>query len=322
MKTITLLKLIRYKNLIMMAVMMLMMKICVIDPLIAIFNLKPTFTYLDFIILTLGQLLVAAGGYVINDYFDIQADKINRPDSRIIGEEVSRGTATNLHLGMSIAGCVLGLLVSLRVGFWPLGLLFPFEVGLLWFYSSAYKGMFLVGNVVVAALVASLPFLPSLYEYRGLIAVDDPSITAGAFDPTVLIYWSVGYGSFAFLTTLTREIIKDMEDIDGDMEQGCNTMPIVIGIPACKIIVSLLIAATIGGVALAYYNFLGDDLKSGIYLGVAVVLPSLLLMVGVFRASNKQQLHKCSTFAKIIMLLGMLYLLIVRYNFIIFKAEF
>lgn len=322
MKATTLLNLIRYKNLIMMALMMLMMKLCVIDPLIRIFNLTPTFTYLDFVVLVLGQILVAAGGYVINDYFDMKADKINRPDTRIVGEEVSRGAATNLHLTTSIAGCVLGFLVSMRVGFWPLSLLFPFEVGLLWFYSSAYKGMFLVGNLVVAFLVGSLPFLPSLYEYRGLIAVDDPCITAGAFDPAVIIYWSVGYGAFAFLTTLAREIIKDIEDIDGDTEQGCRTMPIVIGIPVCKIVVAILILATVAGLVFAFHNFLGDDLKSGVYLGVAVVLPLLFLMVKVFMSTTKEQFHLCSTIAKIIMLLGMLYLLIVWYNFEIFKAEY
>jgi 4-hydroxybenzoate polyprenyltransferase len=322
MKTITFLNLIRYKNLIMMALMMLMMKLCVIDPIIRIFNLTPTFTYLDFVILTLAQILVAAGGYVINDYFDIQADKINRPDSRIVGDEVSRGTATNLHLVMSITGCVLGMLVSMRVGFWPLGLIFPFEVGLLWFYSSAYKGMFLVGNLVVALLIATLPVLPSLYEYRGLIAVDDPCITAGAFDPTVIIYWSAGMAAFAFLTTMMREIIKDIEDIEGDNAQGCRTMPIVIGVTASKVVVCIFIIATIAGVVTAYYNFLGSDLKSGIYLGVAVVLPLLFLTVKVLLSKTKEQFHLCSTIAKIIMLLGMLYLLIVWYNFEIFKAEY
>ncbi|MCR5454757.1 MAG: geranylgeranylglycerol-phosphate geranylgeranyltransferase, partial [Bacteroidales bacterium] len=269
MKTHSFLRLIRYKNLIMMAFMMLMMKLCVIDPIIRIFNLTPTFTYLDFAILTLAQILVAAGGYIINDYFDMKADKINRPDDQIVGSEVTRGTATNYHLATSITGCVLGMLVSMRVGFWPLGLIFPFEVGLLWFYSSAYKGMFLVGNLVVSFLVATLPFLPSLYEYRGLIFVDDPALISGAFDPAILIYWSIGLGSFAFLTTMMREIIKDMEDIDGDMEQGCRTMPIVIGVTASKIIVCIFIVATIAGLIFSYYNYLGEDLKSGIYLGVA-----------------------------------------------------
>ena len=322
MKTPTFLKLIRYKNLIMMALMMLMMKLCVIDPIIHLFNLTPTFTYLDFIILMLGQILVAAGGYIINDYFDMKADRINRPDDQIVGGEVSRGSATNYHLATSIAGCILGMLVSMRVGYWPIGFIFPFEVGLLWFYTSAYKGMFLVGNLVVAFLVATLPFLPSLYEYRGLIAVDDPAIQAGAFDPTVIIYWSAGMAAFAFLTTMMREIIKDIEDIEGDSEQGCRTMPIVIGVTASKIVVCIFIVATIVGVIAAFYNYLGSELKSGIYLGVAVVLPLLFLLVKVWLSTTKAQFHLCSTIAKIIMLLGMLYLLIVWYNFEIFKTEY
>ncbi|MBQ4408562.1 MAG: geranylgeranylglycerol-phosphate geranylgeranyltransferase [Bacteroidales bacterium] len=321
MKTHAFLRLIRYKNLIMMALMMLMMKLCVIDPIIKLFNLTPTFTYLDFVILTLAQILVAAGGYIINDYFDMKADRINRPDTQIVGGEVTRGSATNYHLATSIAGCVLGMLVSMRVGFWPLGLIFPFEMGLLWFYSSAYKGMFLVGNLVVAFLVATLPFLPSLYEYRGLIAVDDPAIQAGAFDPTVIIYWSAGMAAFAFLTTMMREIIKDIEDIEGDTEQGCRTMPIVIGITASKIVASILILATIAGVVFAYYNYLGKEFKSGIYLGVAVVLPLIFLLVKLIMSSTKAQFHLCSTISKIIMLLGMLYLVIVWYNFTYFKVE-
>ncbi len=321
MKTSSLLTLVRYKNLIMMAVMLFMIKFCVVDPIIRVFNLTPTFTYLDFAVLTVGQLLVAAGGYIVNDYFDMKADKVNRPDSRIVGQEVSRGTATTYHLWMSVAGCILGLLVSMRIGFWQLGLLFPFEVGMLWFYSSAYKGMFLVGNLVVAFLVATLPFLPSLYEYRGLIAVDDPSIAAGVFDPAVLIYWSVGYAAFAFLMTLIREIIKDMEDIEGDIEQGCSTMPIVIGQTATKIVVAVLIAVTMVGLYFAYSNFLGHDLKSGIYLGVAVALPMVFLLVKVLMIKVKSDCHFCSTVAKVIMALGMLYLLIVWYNFTFFKTD-
>ena len=98
-------------------------------------------------------------------------------------------------------------------------------------------------------------------------------------------------------------------------------MPIVIGITASKIVVCIFIVATIAGVVSAYYNFLGNDLKSGIYLGVAVVLPLLFLMVKVLLSTTKEQFHLCSTISKIIMLLGMLYLLIVWYNFTYFKVE-
>jgi len=315
------LKLIRYKNLIMITLMMLLIKLCSVDPMLKIFNLQPTFTWLDFVFLTLALTCVAAGGYVINDYFDIKTDRINRPDSLIIGREVSSATATTYHICLSIAGCVFGFLVSVRVGFWPLSLVFPFLVGLLWFYSTAYKGMFLVGNLVVALMIGIVPLLPSVYELRGLIIDNPPIVQEGGLDPYLILNISIGYAVFAFVTTLIREIIKDMEDIEGDSMQGCRTMAIVLGPTPCKVILSTLIISTIAALVYAYLYHVNEP-SSGIFIGVALILPLLFLLYKVIAAKGKDDYHKCSTIAKIIMVLGMLYLFLVWYTFATFKDEF
>lgn len=315
------LKLIRIHNLLIAGGLMAMIKFCVIDPMLALFNLTATFTWLDEAFLIASVMFVAAGGYVINDYFDTKSDVVNRPNERIVGCEISRGSAASMHIVLSVMGCIFGMLASLRIGFWQLGLLYPFVVGLLWFYSSAYKGMFLVGNIVVALLTAIVPILPSLYEMRGLLQIDDPCISMGVFDPIVILYWSVGYGVFAFGTTLVREIIKDAEDVEGDIIQECRTLPIVLGTVWVKIIVSILILCIVAALSVAYVNFL-NEIKTAIYIGVAVLLPFLFLLFRVLTAKNKNDWHFCSIVTKIVMVFGILYLILVRYNFVIFKTEF
>ncbi len=315
------LHLIRYKNLIMIAVMMILIKLCAVDPVLNIFQLQPTFSWLDITFLMLSLCSVAGGGYVINDYFDTKADRVNRPESLIIGNQVSSATATTYHMALSVAGCIMGFLVSIRVGFWPLGLLFPFLVGLLWFYSTAYKGMFLVGNLVVAFMIGIVPLLPAIYELRGLIISNPAVVDAGALDPYTILNMPIGYAIFAFTTNLIREIIKDMEDIDGDTVQGCRTMPIVLGQTACKTVVSILILATIAGLHYAYLYHL-NELSTGIYMGVALVLPLLYLLYRVITIKNKGNCHHCSTVAKIIMALGMCYLFVAWHTFATFMEEF
>ncbi|MCQ2252867.1 MAG: geranylgeranylglycerol-phosphate geranylgeranyltransferase [Bacteroidales bacterium] len=313
------LNVIRYKNLIIMAATMALIKYCLVNPILEYAGMEPTFLGLDFAFLAIAVLLIAAGGYVINDYFDAKTDRINRPDEQIVGNSVTRGTATTWHIALSIAGCMMGMMVSYRIGFWQLGLLYPFAVGLLWFYSSAYKGMFLIGNLVVSLLVGLVPLIPVLYEVRGLIAGIEPGSDESSVT-SVLLYDGIAFGAFAFVANLIREIVKDMEDVEGDTAQGCHTMPIVMGFGPCKAVIMGLIICMAAMLAIVVSEYLCEP-ATIIYMSVAVGLPLIYLAYRVMGISSKKDCHICSLVSKIIMIAGILYTLVMYYNCRLAMAE-
>ena len=310
-------KVIRVKNLLMIALLQVLINVCLVRPILMLYELEPTFTVLDFIFLVSATVMIAAGGYIINDYFDTKSDMINRPDNVVVGTDVSRGNALAWHLGLNIAACILGAMVSLRIGVWVFALFFPFVSGLLWFYSSTYKKMFLLGNLVVAFLTGMIPLLPVAFEIPGQTACDNVMIANGVYDLNILFYWAGGFGIFAVVTTIFREIIKDIEDIDGDREIGRSTVPVVIGVTASKIVIVVLIASTIAALAVVWSKFL-EDTASAIYFGVMLILPLIFLAYKVLKMKEKKEYHFASSLAKIIMLAGVLYLLVVRYNLMSF----
>lgn len=298
----------------MIALLQVLINVCLVRPILMLYELEPTFTVLDFIFLTAATVMIAAGGYIINDYFDTKSDMINRPDNVVVGTDVSRGNALAWHLGLNIVACILGAMVSLRIGVWVFAFFFPFVSGLLWFYSSTYKKMFLLGNVIVALLTGLIPLLPVTYEIPGQMATDNVMIVNGVYDLNLLFYWAGAFGIFAFVTTFYREIIKDIEDIDGDREIGRSTVPVVIGVMASKIVIVVLIACTITALIVVWHKFLCDTI-SAIYFGVMLILPLIFLAYKVLTMKEKKQYHFASNFAKLIMLAGILFLLVVRYNF-------
>lgn len=304
----------------MIALLQVLINVCLVKPILMLYGLEPTFTALDFVFLVSATVMIAAGGYIINDYFDTKSDMINRPDNVVVGTDVSRGNALAWHLGLNIAACILGAMVSLRIGVWVFALFFPFVSGLLWFYSSTYKKMFLLGNVIVAFLTGMIPLLPVAFEIPGQTACDNVMIANGVYDLNIMFYWAGGFGIFAFVTTIFREIIKDIEDINGDREIGRSTVPVVIGVTASKIVIVTLIACTIAALVVVWHKFLGDTL-SAIYFGVMLALPLIFLAYKVLKMKEKKEYHFASSLAKIIMLAGILFLLVVRYNLMSFVEE-
>ena len=298
----------------MIALLQVLINWCLVRPILYLYELKPSFTILDFVFLCLATMMIAAGGYIINDYFDTKSDMINRPKNVVIGTDISRGNALAWHLFFTITACVLGALVSVRIGVWQFALAYPLVSGLLWFYSSAYKKQFLLGNLIVSFLVGVIPLMPVAYEIPGQVANADEILQTGIYDFNILFYWALGFSLFAFVNTLLREVIKDVEDIDGDREIGRKTVPVVIGVKASKIFVVVLIAAVIAGLAIVWCKFMNDTV-SAVYLGVLLVVPLIILAYKVLTMNTKEDCHKAATISKIIMLFGILFLVVVWYNF-------
>jgi 4-hydroxybenzoate polyprenyltransferase len=216
-----------------------------------------------------------------------------------------------LHNILNIAGVVAGFYISWRVGYFWLGVIFLLVSGLLWFYSASYKRQFLVGNIVVAILTALVPILvvfyefPALYKYYGANAVSHPSYK-------LFFFWTGGFAMFAFLTTLAREIIKDIEDYEGDIEYGRNTLPVVMGIKSTKNLVAALVIAIIATLFIVWYLFVSDILTL-LYLSLTIVLPLLLIIYMVLTGKGKKQFHAASGVMKIVMLAGLFYMVLVKF---------
>jgi 4-hydroxybenzoate polyprenyltransferase len=267
------------------------------------------FPWYDFIILIAGTILITAGGYVINDYFDIKTDLINR-GKVIVGTAIPRKKAMMWHNILNLTGVIAGFYISWRAGFLWLGAIFLIVSGLLYFYSASYKRQFLIGNIVVSFLTAMVPMIvvvyewPALYKYYHAYAMTPP-------DLSLIFYWVGGFAVFAFITTLTREIIKDIEDFEGDMAYGKNTIPVVIGITTARILSICLILITIGMLFLVWHFFLSDKYTL-IYVLAAIVIPLFAVIILLIVSRDKRQLHYASRLMKIIMVTGVLYSVLVR----------
>jgi 4-hydroxybenzoate polyprenyltransferase len=309
-------KLIRWTNLLIVILTMVLMRYAVIEPVISKISVKLysiagsatsmslKLPWFDFLILVVATVFITAGGYVINDYFDIKTDLINRGHV-IVGTKIPRRLAMMWHNIFNLLGVSAGFYISWKVGYFWLGILFLLVSGLLYFYSASYKRQFLVGNIIVAVLTAMVPMLvviyeaPVLYQYYSVNAIFIPDLSP-------MFYWVGGFSIFAFLTTLTREIIKDIEDFEGDVAYGRNTIPVVIGILTSRIVTICLTLITIALLYLVWYLFLSNIITL-IYLTVAVALPLVWIIYQLIISKSKKQLHGASRTMKVVMLTGILY---------------
>lgn len=267
------------------------------------------FPWYDFLLLVTATVFITAGGYVINDYFDIKTDLINK-GKVIVGTKVPRRQAIMWHNLLNIAGVAIGFYISSRAGYIWLGALFLVVSGLLYFYSASYKRQFLIGNLVVALLTALVPMLvvfyewPALYRYYSLNAIRLPEFN-------FIIYWIGGFSLFAFITNLIREIIKDIEDFEGDLAYGRNTIPVVIGILSAKIVSVSLILIMVVLLYLIWHFYISDTITL-VYITAAIVLPLLYVIYKLLKSNERRELHHASSMMKIVMISGIFYSVVVK----------
>jgi len=307
------LKLIRYQNLIFIAFIQFVMRQIVLVPILQTFGFDASMETNMLLLLIVATVLIAAGGYVLNDYFDIKIDSINRPDKLIVGKKLSRHTAMAIHQVLTGLGVMCGLMLAYFARSFTLVFIFVVIPGLLWFYSASYKRQFLIGNLVVAFIaaitilvvgIAQLAFLQK--EYGGLI-----------FETQIPMHfygWIGGFALFSFLCTLIREIIKDMEDEKGDREMECHTLPIKWGIARTKTILYCLIAFTVILLILANYYFIHFDGSFTLrYIIFGLIIPFAALCFLIYKAKTQDDFHQASVLSKVIMLIGVLYSFVFYY---------
>lgn len=314
------LKLIRLPNLLIIAFTQYMIRLCLVEPILNLAGLYIQMTDLEFMLLVLATVFIAAGGYVINDYFDVRIDNINKPEQLIIDKGVKRRVAMGAHAVLSSLGVAIGILLSWKCNILMAGgTLFTVSVIGLWFYSTSFKYQFLSGNIVISLFTGMVPFMVALFEVPLVIMRYNSKLVQQQYDfgsavTDTLLLWAGAYGITAFSLSLIREIIKDMEDVEGDKEYGCRTVPIFLGIKKAKIIVSGLILLFMAGIAyIQYMQLAAKDKYSFLYFLALIQLPLLFVLFNVITAKEKKKFHYASVLVKFIMLTGICYLLMLKF---------
>jgi 4-hydroxybenzoate polyprenyltransferase len=274
-----------------------------------------------FIGLLISTLFIAAAGYIINDYFDTKADRVNKPEKVFVGRSISRRWALMLHIAMSAVGLLLAIYMAWRCGHLKLSIIPLFSVLALWIYSAKLKKQLLAGNLVIAFLAALVPILIGLYEFNSgaLLSLEIMNLNAPDTGSTLLKEATVvvmAYALFAFLTNLVREIVKDIEDMEGDEQLGARTLPIVLGETQARFIAMSLVLFSIIvlGIILQYlwiYNITGLFW----YLIGAVELPWLLLLGLLWKAQEKRHYSYASLLCKIVIVTGLFSMFVFRWTF-------
>ncbi|RYY40750.1 MAG: ubiquinone biosynthesis protein UbiA [Chitinophagaceae bacterium] len=299
-------KLVRWTNLLFIVLTQLLFYFCVFVPLY-----HPEVPPVRLAWLIAASVLIAAGGYVINDYFDLNIDLVNKPEKNVINRIISRRWAIFWHWALS----TMGLLATVfAVGFHKSYLIIANAVVilLLWLYSTSLKKKLLIGNVLISALTAwtILILFFAQVPFRGAFGAGQDVATIKYFRIAFL------YAGFAFVLSLIREAIKDVEDMEGDRRYGCRTLPIVTGLIATKIYTTVWIVVLLGAlIVLQLYVLQFRWWAAVIFSVICVIFPLIYLFFSHLKATGTSDFSNLSRLAKWIMLAGILSMLFFRVYF-------
>jgi 4-hydroxybenzoate polyprenyltransferase len=257
---------------------------------------------LHFLLLVGASLCIAAAGYIINDYFDINIDEVNKPHRMVVDKVINRRWAIAWHFILSFIGLLLTILAIPFLQKWYLILANIFCVALLWLYSTSFKRKLLIGNIVISLLIA---WTILIIFFSKVSLADAFGMGAGAHHKFFRLAFL--YAGFAFIISLIREAIKDMEDIPGDLKYGCRTMPIVWGLNSTKVYIAVWLIVLLALLIILQLYILQFQLWLPVAYGfVLVILPLLYIFYKLFPASTPQDFHRLSSWTKSVMLAGIL----------------
>ena len=295
--------LIRWKNLIIIALAQLLIKYALLEP----FGVQTHLDFLGILLLILATICIAAAGNIINDINDIETDFVNKPNKIIIGKSVSEKTAYTLFITLNLVGVGIGFYLSHLINKAPFFSIFVIISILLYIYATYLKRTLLIGNIVISILVALSILIVGVFELLPAITPQNKQIQFTFFKVII------DYAMFAFIINFLREIAKDIEDIDGDYKAGMNTLPIALGRERAKNILTLLNFIPL--VIIIFYivsTLYKQPIAVGYFL-MFVIAPLLYTTIKTFNAETKKDFNNLSNMYKLVMLFGTLSLLLYKY---------
>lgn len=304
-------RLIRPVNLAIIAFTMYMVRFYFIVPALNFYNFSLQISEPVFALFALSFVFIAAGGYIINDYYDVAIDKINNPARVLIGNNISTRSALTSYAVLNICGLLTGAWSCYKAGVPFLELLFVLYVFGLWFYSYKLKSTFLWGNLVIAIFLGLVPLASAYIELQA----DSKNPESPDMVVNSLQSGAYAISLFAFLATLIREIVKDMEDMEGDRMAETYTMPVVWGIKKVKISVQLLVVVIMSLLGmLQYYAWTAGWHPTAYYVLILIQIPFLIILWKIQKATTPKEFHWVSIWLKIAMVTGICYLFIFSYE--------
>ena len=265
--------------------------------------LRPVLFYL----LATSSVLIAAAGYIINDYFDLNIDRVNKPDKLVVDKIIKRRWTIIWHWILSSLGVLLGFYVSWKLRNPIVGLGNMGCVILLWFYSTTFKRRLLIGNIIISLLTAWVILVLYVCEFHVTGNADYRNILSRLFK------YAIVYSGFAFIISLVREVVKDIEDMDGDARYGCRTMPIVWGVNVAKVFAATWLVVLTGAViVIQFYALQSWQWLGAAYCLLLLDLPLLWTLRRLYKAQAKAEYHLLSSVIKGIMLSGILSMIIIQ----------
>lgn len=289
-------KRLRWPNLLLMAFLLLSVRYFMMAPIFGSYGLNLLLNHIDMALLSFSCMLVGAGGYLINDYYDQEADRHN---GRMPLENPSN--ALRWYGILSVAGIALGAWVGFRAGLLNLAIIHIITTFLLWKYAESWKGIPLLGNLVVSALLGLLLFVPLVYEYIAMSVLYREAGQSARF----LLYASLVYAAFAYLTNLVRELAKTAQDVQGDTQAGYHTFAVKHGAAATRRLGVILMLVVLLGLLLIVYQQMVQTAWLNIgYLGLAILLPAVLSLVQLIQSKEPADFAKASRMLKWLLLGG------------------
>jgi len=304
--TMNYIKLFRVKNLLMIALMQYIIRY----GFLKLQNVGLALNDWMFALLVLATVLIAAAGYVINDVYDIETDEINKPGKNQIGKTISEEMGFNIFIGLNIVALIIGFYLSNKIMKTSFLGIFIISSMLLYLYATSWKKIAIVGNLIIALLTAFSVLIIGMFDIIPAIYSENEALMK------TLLSILFDYALFAFLVNFLREIVKDIEDINGDYNQGMNTLPILIGTQR-----TAKISAIFGlGIVCMLFWYINKNLMDNglliatIYGLIALVAPLVFFSIKIWSAKTQKEFHLMSSLLKLVIFLGILFILIINYN--------
>lgn len=314
------LRLIRLPNLLIVALTQYLLQYIILVPELSRLGQPPVLPRFEFSLLVFSTVLIAASGYIINDIEDVEIDRINKPEhKRIVGRVYPLSMSWLFYWTLVILGFGISLYLALFINDFVQLAIYPVAVLLLWAYSRWFKRQFLIGNLVVAAFCGFVAWVVFYAQSLSVLNIRTYSFTTFLnFTENSLLEQSdtvrmafMGYAVLAFASTLFREIVKDLEDAQGDAAMNCRTLPVVLGVSQGRNIAFLVGSFFLLLVLFFSWILRGSFLKI-LILNITISLPILYVLFLLWRAQEKKDFARVSKLAKLIMLSGLIFILIMK----------
>ena len=300
------LKLIRYQNLFMLALTQLLFRYGFLE----LQNIPLALAYWQYFLLVLATVCIAAGGYIINNIFDVDTDSVNKPENMIVGHFISESKAYNLYIGFTVIGVAIGFYLSNVIEKSSFASIFIVIAATLYFYATSLKQSLIIGNIIVALLLSFSVTIIGIFDLYPMTNVENRSVMGLLFG--ILL----DYAIFAFIINFIREIVKDLQDFEGDSREGMNTLPIVFGVKrTAKLVFGLSSIPIILILNYINTNLFATGLIFGTLYGLIFILaPLLYFTTKIWSANSKKEFQHLSTILKWILFFGILSIVVINLN--------